>query len=133
MPPLTTVHKVFEAFDISDIHDTIPFTRADVVKKEVGIKLSMIPELRDIYLPCKASIYLSEPITTSRCLTILRHMLRTVNATLDTTEQYMCGHKVVVYRITVDGSRGSIIHVSKEPRKMFDDDSESFIQEQNTF
>lgn len=130
MPPLATVHKVFNSFDIFDIHDAVPFTRADVGKRDVGKKLSLIPELRDIYLPCKAAIYLSEPISISRCLTILRHMLRTVNASLETTEQYMCGHKVVVYRITVDGNRGSIIHVSKEPRKMFEDDS--IIQEQST-
>jgi hypothetical protein len=131
MPPLSTVHKVFHTFEISNIHDAVLFTRADVVKRDVGRKLSMIPELRDIYLPCKAAIYLSEPITISRCLTILRHMLRTVNASLETTEQYMCGHKVVVYRINVDGGRGSIVHVSNVPRKMFDD-GDGFTLEEST-
>ena len=119
---MTTICKVFGAFNISDISNTGPFTRADIVQNEVALKLSRILELRDIYLPCKAAIYLSEPISTSRCLTILRHMLRIVNATLDTTEQYMCGQKVVVYRIGTTGGCASVVRVSNEPRTMFVED-----------
>ena len=129
MPPLATVDKVLNCFGIYDIRNVVPFTRDDVGNRDVGIKLSHIPELRDIYLPCKAAIYLSQPISISRCLTILRHMLRTVNASLEATEQYMCGQKVVVYRINLGGTRGSIVHVSNAPHQLFQEGGESVNQE----
>ena len=118
LPSQHVVQKVLNAFDIEDVRDAVPFTRADVLKRDTCRRLESISELHDLYLPCKRS-YVAPPLTVSRSLTVLRHMLRSINATLKPAETYICGQKIVVYRICIEGGHSGLMHVVSGSRDVF--------------
>lgn len=91
--------KVLNAFGLSGPDDFHSFSKNDLkVLKTIDKILEYKNELKDIYVPCKYKIYLTE-ITIDNVLNILRHMLKTRNISLDSKEKYIKCHKYIVYFI----------------------------------
>lgn len=91
--------KVLNAFGLNGPDDFHSFSKNDLkVLKTIDKILEYKNELKDIYVPCKYKIYLTE-ITIDNVLNILRHMLKTRNISLDSKEKYIKCHKYIVYSI----------------------------------
>lgn len=110
--------KVLGAFDLKGVHDSTPFTRAEIQRRNTPARLEAIEELPAAYLPCKAS-YAAPPLNVSKSLTILRHMLKALDAKLESSEMCVSGSKIVVYRVRVEGAGNCVIHVVRAPTTMF--------------
>lgn len=104
LPPRELVDRVAQAFGLDDASDRSPFTRADVVERRACAWLERLrAPLAAHYLPCKA-MYVACPITVQRALTVLRHALRAVRATLVSTERHCGRRKLIVYSVLPCGA-----------------------------
>ena len=97
-PDNIILEKIFEAFNLENIHDTRVFTRKDLIKNKTVEKLNLIPELQNYYLPCKAKIYL-DVITEKRAVTILSQFIKLFSYKLARKERIINKKKVIFYRI----------------------------------
>jgi len=117
-PSRELADKVLNAFDLSGVHDSTPFTRADIARRDTPSRLEALDELPAAYLPCKSK-YADPPLNVSKSLTILRHMLKAVDAKLVSAEMCIAGAKLVVYRVRVEGRGCGVVHVVRCPVVMF--------------
>ena len=96
---------VASAFGLASIEDSSPFTRADVVSRgTVDALVALRPRLMQVYIPCKAAVYVKQPITPERCLTILRHFLKVSSLHLTASDFNFEGRRSQVYRIHRGGA-----------------------------
>ena len=115
-PSRDLTNAVVRAFGLTSIDDNSPFTRKDVVARGTAARLTELRDaLAEVYIPCKAAVYVMEDITHVRCLTILRHFLRAAGYMLQASDATFDGHRTQVYRIRKEGdgvvrmTRGSIL------------------------
>ena len=95
---------VARAFGLAQLEDGSPFTRADIVSRQTPAALTALrPRLAEVYIPCKAAVYVYEKITPERCLTILRHFLKAASMSLSAADANFDGHRTQVYRIRKSG------------------------------
>ena len=91
--------KVLNAFGLKDINDETPFSKIDL--ENIGT-LNKINDLKDqlsqFYLPCKSKIYL-EDIDNSKCITILRQVLKLFQIKLSSKQKYINYKKNTIYMI----------------------------------
>jgi hypothetical protein len=110
--------RVLQAFDLSGVHDSTPFTRAEIARRNTPKRLEDIYDLPAAYLPCKVA-YTTPPLNVSKSLTILRHMLRALHARLESNEMCVAGAKIVVYRVRIRGAGCCVVHVVQTPIVVF--------------
>lgn len=130
-PSKELADKVLKAFDLSSIHDSTPFTRAEIARRNTPRRLEAIEELPAAYLPCKSN-YTKPPLDVSKSLTILRHMLKAQDAKLESTEMCVAGSKIVVYRVRVDGAGCCVVHVVRTPVIMFGEPGQTALPQRDT-
>jgi hypothetical protein len=91
--------QILNAFGLKSIDDETPFYKIDL--ENIGT-LSKINELKDqllqYYLPCKAKIYL-ENIDYSKCITVLRQVLKLFQIKLASKQKYVNYKKNTMYMI----------------------------------
>lgn len=105
VPSAEVSAAVAEAFGLASLDDGEPFSRADIVARGTPAALETLrPVLSEVYIPCKAAIYVEQPITPERCLTILRHFLKAAGMHLAASDMNFDGRRTQVYRIHKDGS-----------------------------
>lgn len=95
-PPLDYILKFIQGFGLKSLNDKGWFS-----KKHVRLEIieSLLIDLEPYYLPCKAIIYIHQPLTTLRAITILRQLLKSINITLQTRERGRNNMKTVWYQI----------------------------------
>lgn len=121
LPPPELVDRVAQAFGVADVRDRSRFTCADVVERGTCDRIEgMHGELVLYYLPCKARVYLTPPLTVQRALTILRHVLRVTGAKLESSNRHIGRRKVIVYTVRAKGS--SLMQVLRAPVSGDDED-----------
>ncbi len=99
-PSKELADEVARAFGLRDLEDASPFSRADIVLRgTVDALKALRPRLSEVYIPCKAAVYVDEDITPERCLVILRHFLRAAGMQLAAADMNFDGHRTQVYRI----------------------------------
>jgi hypothetical protein len=104
LPPRELADEVARAFGLRDLEDATPFSRADIVSRGTVPALHALrPKLYQVYIPCKASVYVAEDITPERCLVILRHFLRAAGMHLSAADMNFDGVRTQVYRIRKAG------------------------------
>ena len=99
MPDFEYIQPILECFNIVDVNSNKSFTKKDL--KSFGTiqkLLDKIHLLEELYLPCKAKIYLKE-LTEKKCITILRQLLKLFNLNLKSSEKYFHGEKMIEYNI----------------------------------
>ena len=98
-PPQDKVITLLDFFNLSGLEDTKSFTKKDLYMFETVKKINEnISLLEELYLPCKAKIYLTE-LNEKKCVTILRQLLKLYNYNLKSTEKYIQGDKMIEYNI----------------------------------
>jgi phage antirepressor YoqD-like protein len=91
--------KLLDAFGLKDINDDTVFTKQDLVTyKTVDKVLAISEQLEQFYLPCKAKIYLDD-ITESKCITVLRQVLKLFQVKLISKQKYINQKKCTIYMI----------------------------------
>ena len=115
-PDIDLTNSVVRAFGLTSVDDGTPFTRKDIVSRNTPTKLGLLrSRLEQVYIPCKASVYVAKDITKDRSLTILRHFLRAAGYSLSASDVNFDGRRTQVYRIRKEGdgvvkmTTGSII------------------------
>ena len=98
-PTAENVVSILKLYNLSSLDDQKSFTKKDLQQfetvKKIGDNLSLF---EDIYLPCKAKIYLSD-LTEKKCVTVLRQILKLFKYNLKSTEKYIQGEKMIEYHI----------------------------------
>ena len=90
---------ILEYFNLTGFEDTKSFTKKDLAVFETVKKINEnIALLEELYLPCKAKIYLTE-LNEKKCVTILRQLLKLFKYNLKSTEKYIQGDKMIEYNI----------------------------------
>ena len=98
-PSQESVIPILGYFNISGFDDQKTFTKKDLAQFETVKKINQnIKFFEDIYLPCKAKIYLNE-LTEKKSVTILRQLLKLFKYNLRSTEKYYQGEKMIEYNI----------------------------------
>ena len=98
-PQQETIIPILNLFNINDFDDQKSFTKKDLAQFGTVSKILENKKLfSDIYLPCKAKIYL-ENLTEKKCITILRQILKLYKYNLKSTEKYFQGEKMIEYNI----------------------------------
>jgi hypothetical protein len=95
-PPKELVSQFLQTCGLQSIEDLSPFTKSHIQVKTME---TLLPELEQYYIPCKAEEYLHNPLTQIRALTILRQILKPHDITLQTTEKSTGGKKITWYSI----------------------------------
>ena len=68
--------KVLNCFNLSGLEDSRMFSKYDMDMNETIERINSIKEeLKEVYIPCKAKIYL-ENLCLKRCITILRQIVK---------------------------------------------------------
>lgn len=92
--------EILETFGISNLEDSKPFSRNDIITNDTIKKIETIRhKLEECYLPCKSRLYLNS-LTEKNIITILRQVVKTKGYTLNSREKYIKGVKIIVYTIT---------------------------------
>ena len=98
-PHQEKVITILGFFNLSGFEDTKSFTKKDLGVFETVKKINEnIALLEELYLPCKAKIYLTE-LNEKKCVTILRQLLKLYKYNLKSTEKYIQGDKMIEYNI----------------------------------
>jgi hypothetical protein len=91
--------KVILAFGLKSINDETAFSKEDLINHNTVLYMN---ELKDIllqyYLPCKAKIYL-ENLDESKCVTVLRQLLKLFQIKLISKQKYIHNKKCTIYFI----------------------------------
>ncbi len=97
--PTDLLEKILNCFNLKSLDDAKIFTKYDLDLNETITKICEIkPELELYYIPCKAKIYLTN-ITTKKCITILRQILKLYNYYLESSEKYIAKKKKIAYQM----------------------------------
>lgn len=98
-PSQETVLTILKLFNLTGFDDTKSFTKKDIAVFETVKKINEnIALLEELYLPCKAKIYLTE-LNEKKSVTILRQLLKLFKYNLKSTEKYIQGDKMIEYNI----------------------------------
>jgi hypothetical protein len=98
-PNQESVIPILEFFNLSGFDDQKTFTKKDLVQFETVKKINEnVKILEDVYLPCKAKIYLSN-LNEKKSITILRQILKLFKYNLRSTEKYYQGEKMIEYSV----------------------------------
>lgn len=101
-PSEDIVNKVCMCFGLSSVSDNKKFTKNDMFKiQTVNKMMSLISELEEFYLPCKAKQYLYN-FDENGALTILRQLLRTTVYKLVSKERYHKSIKYIEYHLETE-------------------------------
>jgi hypothetical protein len=104
-PPLELLNEFLAACGLDKgVQDPKPFTKSGI---SIATVENLLPQLEPYYLPCLAPEYLHiTPLTPSRAITILRHILQ--------------AHSIQLYSMerTVVGVRGVCYHLQKNPASL---------------
>lgn len=94
------LHLLLASFGLSSIQDHRAFTKRDLVVNNTVQKINaLLPIMKKYYLPCKASIYLKEPLTEKKALTVLKQVVKTMDYVLHSKEQNINGKKIILYQL----------------------------------
>ena len=96
-PEIDYILPILECFNIPDINVNVSFTKKDLHQFQTVKKLTdHIYLLEDMYLPCKAKIYLYN-LNEKKSITILRQLLKLYKLSLKSSEKYFHGEKMIEY------------------------------------
>ncbi len=95
-PPLELVERCIQTFGLTGLGDATWFSKQQIQLQQLS---ELLPELEPYYIPCKAEEFLHPPLTPTRAMTILRHLLRVNNAQLISTEKARGGSKSIWYQM----------------------------------
>lgn len=98
-PTADSIIPILNLYNISALEDTKSFTKKDLSQFETVKKINNnLTLFTDLYLPCKAKIYLND-LTEKKAITILRQLLKLFKHNLKSTEKYFQGEKMIEYNI----------------------------------
>jgi hypothetical protein len=101
-----TLQALLACFDIRTLGMHAAFCKCDMARMRTAQRVAgMSDALRRFYLPCKASIYLSN-VSSKRCVTILRQVLKLHHMRLISLERYHGRRKCCHYYVAGDGCDG---------------------------
>jgi hypothetical protein len=95
-PPLALVERYLLACGVKGLGDGVWFTKQHM---QLDILSELFIELEPYYVPCKAVEYLHGTLTSSRAITVLRHILRVHGAQLQSIEKSRGGQKGMWYHV----------------------------------
>ena len=91
--------KVLECFNLSGLEDSRVFSKYDMeMNNTIDLLYDIRDELRKVYIPCKAKIYL-ENITLKRCITILRQIVKLYGYNVKSCERSVTKKKYIAYQV----------------------------------
>ena len=98
-PTHESVIPILELFNLTSLDDQKSFTKKDLQQYDTVTKINdNIAMFEELYLPCKAKIYLTN-LTEKKCVTVLRQILKLFKYNLKSTEKYIQGEKMIEYNI----------------------------------
>ena len=115
-PDLSIVLSILETFGLDGLSDTKFFTKCSIKDINTVEQMNeMKDNLREYYLPCKASHYLDEISEAELSDLNKRQFLKVHNYTLITTEKYINKKKMGTYRLIKIDDKNSL-PTSKESK-----------------
>ena len=98
-PTAESIVPILALYNLSGFEDSKSFTKKDLAVFGTVQKLEDNKSiLEDLYLPCKAKIYLNN-LNEKKSVTILRQILKLFKYNLKSTEKYIQGEKMIEYNI----------------------------------
>jgi hypothetical protein len=93
------LHKLLTCYNLTGLHDSRMFSKRELEQLGTVNKVNeLIEELGQYYLKCKARLYLTN-ITTKKCLTILKQVVRLFNFSVESHEKNINNRKVIYYQL----------------------------------
>ena len=99
VPPLDVVDQVLRSLKLGSITEKRWFSKEELSLETLD---EWMPLVEPFYLPCKAERYLQGEMTSSRVITVLRHMLKAHKIDLKVQERMVNGHKTTLYQVLYD-------------------------------
>lgn len=99
VPPLEIVEQVLRSLKIGSLTEKRWFSKEEISLETLD---EWMPVLQPFYLPCKAERYLQGEMTSSRIITVLRHMLKAHKIEFKVQERMVNGHKTTLYQVLYD-------------------------------
>jgi hypothetical protein len=98
-PPLELVDQVLRSLKLGTISEKRWFSKDEIA---IDTLEEWLPLVEPFYLPCKAERYLRGDMTSSRVITILRHLLKANNIDFNVQERMVNGRKTTLYQVFYD-------------------------------
>lgn len=98
-PPFELVEQVFRSLKLGSLTEKRWFSKDEL---SLDTLEEWLPLVEPYYLPCKAERYLQGDLTTSRVITILRHLLKANSIGFNVQERMVNGHKTTLYQVFYD-------------------------------
>ena len=106
-PPFNFILQIALLYGITldNLSKKSTFTKQELVKLDIVNKIEEIKDkLDNFYLKCKSKIYLNE-INVTKCVTILRQLLKLYNYKIQSSEHYNNSKKYIVYTIILNENK----------------------------
>lgn len=98
-PSAEAIIPILALYNLTGFEDSKSFTKKDLAVFGTVKKLEEHKAiLEELYLPCKAKIYLNN-LNEKKSVTILRQLLKLFKYNLKSTEKYIQGEKMIEYNI----------------------------------
>jgi hypothetical protein len=105
--------ELLHCFGLLDLNDRRLFNKHDLVMHNTVSKIeNMRDKLTVFYLPCKASIYMSD-MTEKRAITILKQVVRLYGYALLSKEKNVHNKKVIFYQLISEKEREVPNHMKR--------------------
>lgn len=96
VPPLEILNNMLRSLKVGDLSEKRWFSKDELWLESLD---EWLPLLEPFYLPCKAERYLQGEMTTSRVITVLRHLVKAHRIQLNVQERMVNGHKTTLYQV----------------------------------
>jgi hypothetical protein len=104
--------RVVQCFNLISLSDRRMFCKYDLELYGTLERLqTLVPELSQYYMPCKARTYLHE-LSGKKCITVLKQIIRLHGITLISRERNVQGRKVIFYQMMGSGDHDRLRHMT---------------------
>lgn len=118
LPDLDLVERFLQtSVGLRNLADKGSFTRQMIRVQDAE---QLLPELEPYYIPCKGKEYLYHSLTQTRCLTILRQLIRVHGYDVCAKEKSIGGKKELWYSLTQNATTHSVSSNDSEIQVIFD-------------
>jgi hypothetical protein len=117
---LDMLNLIIECFGLVGIGDRRLFSKSDMLTLGTAQRItSLVPQLTEYYLPCKARIYLNH-ITEKKSITILKQILKLHQHLLLSRERNSRHRKIILYQIVSDKERHAVQNIEVKHNMLVD-------------
>lgn len=99
IPNEEVINEALEIIGFNCLENPKVIFRKQITDNEIQNFIEFQNKLKEYYMPCKAKVYIKDTNNAKNIITIIRHLLKTIDYSIKSKEKYIKGSKTIMYQI----------------------------------